>query len=241
VSHDKPVRDSAWKSKRARTFLKLLVASDGHTVSRDTAFELLWPDADPDSLGQSFNSMLHRVRKVLEPGACRDEAGSCILQEDGVITLSKDRVWIDAAQFHVHVSSANRLKTKQLHDQTLAEYEKAFELYQGDFLPEDRYVDWASSTRDRLRLQHLKALEDAAATAEACGDRDRTLRFYEKIFSADPCSEKACCWLMMRYQSDARRGDAIRAYERCERALSTELDMEPAQETKKLYRSIIGR
>ncbi len=62
-----PVRDSEWKSKRAKTIVKLLVAQDGHTVSRDRAMEMLWPDKDPDTLRQTFNSMFHRVRKVLEP------------------------------------------------------------------------------------------------------------------------------------------------------------------------------
>ncbi len=94
--------------------------------------------------------------------------------------------------------------------------------------------------RDRLRIRYLRALEDAARIAESSGDRDRALRFREKMFSADPCNEKACCWLMMRYQSDARRGEAIRTYEQCERAMSRDLDLEPAEQTKKLYRRVIG-
>jgi DNA-binding SARP family transcriptional activator len=57
---------------------------------------------------------------------------------------------------------------------------------------------------------------------------------------ADPCSEKACRWLMTRYLSLGRRGDAVRAYERCERALVTEMELEPEEKTKKLYRSILG-
>ena len=107
-------------------------------------------------------------------------------------------------------------------------------------MPEDLYSDWAAPMRDRLRIRYLRALEDAAVIAESSGDRDRTLRFYERMFSADPCNEKACCWLMTRYHSDARRGEAIRTYERCERALSRDVDLEPEEQTKKLYRRIIG-
>ncbi len=46
---------------------------------------------------------------------------------------------------------------------------------------------------------------------------------------------------MLRLLSDGRRSEAIRVYERCERALSRELDLEPKEETRKIYRSIIGR
>ncbi len=234
------VRDSEWKSKRAKTFVKLLVAQDGFSVSRDSAMEMLWPDMDPGTLGPIFNSMLHRVRKVLEPKNVPGRSASCILHTDGVVKLNKDLVRTDVGQLLYHLDTTDRMKSGRKPANIIEEYEKAFDLYEGDFLPEDLYSDWAAPMRDRLRIRYLRALEDAAMIAESSGDRDRTLRFYERMFSADPCNEKACCWLMTRYHSDARRGEAIRTYERCERALSKDVDLEPDEQTKKLYRRIIG-
>ena len=236
-----PVRDAEWKSKRAKTFVKLLVAQDGHAVSRDIAMETLWPDMDPDTLGPTFNSMLHRVRKVLEPKNVPGRSESCILHADGVIKLNKELVRTDVGQLLHHLDATDRMKSSRKPEDIVGEYEKAFDLYEGDFLPEDLYSDWAAPMRDRLRIRYLRALEEAAGIAESSGDRDRTLRFYERMFSADPCNEKACCWLMQRYHSDARRGEAIRTYERCERALSKDVDLEPDEETKKLYRRILER
>jgi DNA-binding SARP family transcriptional activator len=235
-----PVRDSEWKSKRAKTFVKLLVAQDGYTLSRDIAMETLWPDMDPNTLGPTFNSMLHRVRKVLEPRDVPGGPASCILHTDGVIMLNKELVRTDVGQLLYHLDTTDRMRSGRNPEDLVGEYEKAFDLYEGDFLPEDLYSDWAAPMRDRLRIRYLRALEDAAGIAESSGDRDRTLRFYERMFSADPCNEKACCWLMIRYHSDARRGEAVRTYERCERALSRDVDLEPDERTKKLYRRIIG-
>ncbi len=234
-----PVGDTEWKGKIAKTFVKLLVAQDGYSVSRDRAKEMLWPDADPDTLGQTFNSMLHRVRKVLEPKGVPGKNGSCLLHDDGFIKLNRDLVWTDVGQLLSHLDATDRMKSSRKTENIVGEYEKAFDLYEGDFLPEDLYSDWASPVRDRLRIRYLRALEDAAGIAESSGDRDRSLRFYEKMFSADSCNEKACCWLMQQYQSDARRGEAIRTYERCERAMSRDLDLEPDEQTKKLYRRIL--
>ncbi len=234
------VRDSEWKSKRAKQFVKLLIAQDGYTVSRDSAMEALWPDMDPDTLGPTFNSMLHRVRKVLEPKDLPGTSASCIIYTDGVLMLNKDVVRTDVGQLLYHLDTTDRMRSSRKPEDIAGEYEKAFDLYEGDFLPEDLYSDWAAPMRDRLRIRYLRALEDAAAMAESSGDRDRTLRFYERMFSADPCNEKACCWLMSRYHSDARRGEAIRTYERCERAMNRDLDLEPEEQTKKLYRRIIG-
>jgi DNA-binding SARP family transcriptional activator len=87
-------------------------------------------------------------------------------------------------------------------------------------------------------MRYLKSLDDAAGVVESSGDREQALRYYEKMFLADPCNEKACCWLITRLVSDGRRSEAVRTYERCERALSR--DLEPKEKTRKLYRSIIG-
>lgn len=46
---------------------------------------------------------------------------------------------------------------------------------------------------------------------------------------------------MTQYVSEGRRNEAVRTYERCERALSKDMDLEPEQHTKELYRSILGR
>ncbi len=235
-----PVREAEWKSRRAKTLLKMLVAHDGRSVPREQAMDALWPDNESSDLRPAFNSMLHRVRKVLEPEA---EAGKdifCIQQEQDLISLNRERVWTDVGQFQRHVEAARRMKAERNIPKTLAEYEQAATLYQGDFLADDTSADWAVPVREKLRQQYLSLLEDGANTAATSGDRDKALAFYEKLFLADLSHEKACRWLMTRYLSDGRRSEAIRAYERCERALSADLDLEPEEETKKLYRSIIG-
>jgi DNA-binding SARP family transcriptional activator len=183
--------------------------------------------------------MLHRARKVFDPGDPPDAHHSCILQNDGIILLNPDRLWTDTSQFKVHLRAAEQRISKEQSSQALDEYDKAFALYQGDFLPDDIYQDWAAPLRDSLRDRCFRALETAAALAEKSGDSGRALQCHEKLFHLDTCNEQSCCWLMLRYQSDGKRSDAIRAYERCERALANVMDMEPAEETKKVYRSII--
>ena len=94
--------------------------------------------------------------------------------------------------------------------------------------------------REQLRTSYLRALEEAGELADGLGDRDKALQLYERMFLAEPANEKACRWLMARYHSLDRRSDAVRTYERCERALSRDMDLEPEEKTKRLYRSIIG-
>ncbi len=234
------VRDGEWKSKLAKTLVKILAAQDNLSMPREQAMEWLWPDRKPANPRTTFNSLLHRARKVLEPEPGVGKDIFCIHQEDDLVALSREWVWTDVSQFLSHLDAAGRMKANQSREKIIAEYEKAAALYEGDFLPEDRYSDWAIPVRDQLRVRYLGALEDAAALAEASGNRSAALKFHEKLFVADPCNEKSCCWLMTRYQSEGRRNDAIRSYERCELALKRELELEPEKRTKQIYRSIIG-
>ncbi len=236
----KPIRDAEWKSGRAKTLLKLLVAHDGQKLSKERVIEMLWPEKGQESAHLLFNSMLYRARKALEPKAGPGRDIFCIQEEGGLVALNGDRVWTDVRQFRIHLQQAARLKASGRSSDLLREYERLIDLYKGDFLPEDGYEDWSVGVRESLRADYLRVLGDAGDLAESLGEEAKALQFYEKMFVTDSCSEKACRWLMMRHLAAGRRSEAIRCYERCERALSRDLDLEPEEKTRKLYRNIIG-
>jgi DNA-binding SARP family transcriptional activator len=83
-------------------------------------------------------------------------------------------------------------------------------------------------------------LTHAASLTEAQNDTTRAMTYYERMFSLDPCNEMACRWLMARHIAAGQRSNVVRLYERCQLALRNEMDIEPDEQTRKLYRSIIG-
>jgi DNA-binding SARP family transcriptional activator len=234
--------DSAWKSKRAKTLLKMLLARDDHKLLRDQVMDVLWPEADPEKQRVAYNVMLHRMRKTLEPDG-GPEPGSdvfCIQNEHDVLALDSTRVWTDVSEFRKRFGLATRLKRAKDTTRALEAYESTLALYQGDFLPDDAYDDWAVDAREQLRAHYHKALDDAGEIAELLEDRSKAAHFYDLRFSSDPCNEKSCRWLMTWHLANGHRSEAVRTYERCERALSRDMDMEPEEQTKKIYRRIIG-
>jgi DNA-binding SARP family transcriptional activator len=210
------VRDAEWKSKRAKTLVKMLAAQDSQSMPREQAMEWLWPDGKPADLRMTLIHCCIALERSWEPEPGAGKDIFCTYTDSDVVALNRDWVWTDVGQFLSHLDAARRLKANQNRQEMILEYEKAAALYEEDFLPEDRYSDWAIPMRDQLRVLYLGALADAATLAEASGDRSAALKFHEQLFLADPCNEKSCCWLMMRYQSEGKRNDAIRSYERCE-------------------------
>lgn len=236
------IGDSAWKGRLSRNLVKLLAVRGRRGVSRDEALEAFWPDREQERSLRLLNSLVHRTRQVLEPGRRSADGSSCILQEGSRLRLNPARVWTDVAEFEALHSAAGRDRSMRGADgkRALAVCDQAFSLYQGDLLPSDSNVEWLQGERDRLRRMHTGLLRSAAELAGSAAGMASAEPYYERMFALDPCSEDACQWLMRRYVSEGRRGEAVRVYEQCELALGKELDLEPDERTKGLYRSIIG-
>jgi ATP/maltotriose-dependent transcriptional regulator MalT len=236
------IGDREWKGRLAKTLVKLLAVRGSQNLTRDEATETLWPDADPAQHPFLLNSLLHRTRKVLEPDATGNRGDSCIIQDGGLLALNPRKVWTDIHEFSTLHAAARKKRTSREQDagKTLALYDQAFSLYQGDILPGDLYHDWAQGHREHIRKIHAEMLTHAASLTEAQNDTTRAMTYYERMFSLDPCNEMACRWLMARHIAAGQRSDAVRLYERCQLALRNEMDIEPDEQTRKLYRSIIG-
>ena len=62
-----PIPPTAWQSKKARDLLKILVSRRGRPTTRETLFELLWPDEDPEPLANRLSVALATVRLGARP------------------------------------------------------------------------------------------------------------------------------------------------------------------------------
>lgn len=241
LRNDRQIRERDWKGKQTKQFVKFLLSRTGQPVSRDGIVEAIQPGGEPAAGSALLRNLLHRVRKTLDGKGPRIVDHSCIHYEDGHVSFNRTKVWTDVEAFKNLLTAADIAERGNSGKEALRNYEQALSLYGGDFLPQDLYEEWSSPVRDDLRSRYLHALERAGELADALGETPRAAALQERLFSEDPCNEKACRWLMTRAITDGRRGEAIRTYERCQLALRRELDIEPDEKTRRLFRSIIGR
>jgi len=237
-----PIGDSEWKSRLAKTLVKLMAVRGNQKLTRDEAAEMLWPDADAAQKQLLLNSLLHRTRRVLEPEGASSRGDSCIVQNHGLLSLNPRKVWTDVQEFGALHAAARQKRLSSENDpgKTLALYDQAFSLYQGDILPGDLYYDWLHGHREHFKKIHADMLTHAAVLTDAQADSSRSFTYYDRMFALDPCNEKACRWLMAWHFAAGQRSDAVRLFERCQLALRKEMDIEPEEQTRTLYRSIIG-
>ncbi|RJS45609.1 AfsR/SARP family transcriptional regulator [Nocardioides cavernaquae] len=197
-----------WQSRKARNLFKLLVCRHGRSVPREVAADLLWPE-QPGPPGNRFSVALSTVRKVLDPSH-RHPADHFVCAEDGAVRLRCENVEIDIASFlrlsrdaTVAVSRGDWSRAEDL-------LRSAEQLYAGEFLEEDQYVDWAVPCREEARSAALGVLRMLAHVSQSRGDPLATVAHLQRILELDPYDEAA--WLDLiavesahRHHGEARR------------------------------------
>jgi len=227
-------RIEEWRSSRARALFQYLVTHRGHPIPRETLIQALWPDPDAAAAGTSLKVAVHVLRRVLgEHGIARGQLD--IQAHESGYQLVAPELWIDVEEFEHCYTVGRAREARGQHDQALALFTRAAELYQGDFL-EESLDDWPMFRREALKDQYLFVVSRLAQQAEARGDYQEAITRCQQILAKDCCREDAYRLLMLCHARLGQRGRVRRWYELCIHTLQTELDCGPEPETENVYR-----
>ena len=206
-----PILATAWQSKKARDLLKILVSRRGRPTTRETLFELLWPDEDPEPLANRLSVALATVRSVLDPGK-RFGADWFIGGDKQAVWLDLSHVELDIEGFLTAAGEALRLARGDDHVAIRAALEGAESRYGGDFLEEDPYEDWAVGVREEAQAAYISVTRLLADEAAAAGDADGATRYYLRILERDVYDEAAHLGLVGALLAAGRHGEARRRF-----------------------------
>src|SRR5215213_5173864 len=120
--------------------------------SRDTLAELLWPEADPETGRHNLRSVLHALRRLLEPGGA--PPGAVLVADNTTVRLNPAAITTDVAEFRAALADAARAESPEARGASLA---AAVALYRGELLPEF-YDPWVLMERRPLAEAYLAAL-----------------------------------------------------------------------------------
>jgi DNA-binding SARP family transcriptional activator len=228
---DRPVE--MWSSGRGRAVFEYLIVNHHSKVRRDRLMNMFWPEASADCARNSLNVAIHGLRQSLR--AAVGDIAVVIHQDQAYFINQALAVWVDVEVFEDQLKAAHQ----HLASAELAKAEEAFEsatwLYQGEFLADDPYEEWAIVTREHLRLCYLDALDRLGALRLNSGDYPGCVAVCLKLLACDSCREDAHCRLMRCYSRQGQVQLALRQYHTCATALRTELDVSPAPATTELF------
>src|SRR3712207_1316245 len=229
------------RNGKALSILKYLLANRPRPVSQDCLMGWLWPESNLKRARWSLNSAIHTLRKLISE--CPSAASlNYILLEEGYYRLcSEVRVITDVDQFDAHYDEGRRLEKEGWAQEAAAEYEKAIDLYRGEYLVEDLYEDWTMVERERLSNAHTEMLGRLAEHYMQADQPQEGIRACYRILKKDRCHEESYRLLMRCYARLGLWEKALRQYRLYERLLKQEYGVAPLQQTKALYGSLLSK
>lgn len=197
---------SAWKSRKARDLLRILVARRGRVVPRLELCELLWPDDEPLRTAHRLSVLLSIVRTV---------SGQDILIADpACVALDLTRVRVDVEDFLDDVAHGFRLRTRGAVAEARSVLAAAERRYVGEPFEDDPYADWAAPLREEARGTYLRAVRLLTDLTRADGDREQAASYLRLLLLADPYDEAAHRMLVTIQVDGGRHGEARRTFAR---------------------------
>lgn len=203
---------------------------------REVLAELFWTDTSSKQALKNLRTILSSLQKQL--------GDYLMVTRQTIGMLPEAPFWLDSTVF------ANKLNTVQERLQrpysprlSLAMLAETLDLYQGDFLiaakdSSDSLYDWVYMQRDHLRERHTNALYNLIEIAREHGYLEQGIHYGRQLLTLDPYWESAQRIMMQLLAQSGARNAALKAYEHFAKLLSEELDVEPEDETQKLYRQI---
>jgi DNA-binding SARP family transcriptional activator/TolB-like protein len=217
-----PIRLS---TKKVCGLVAFLVTNRKQAATREELATLLWGSCSDQQARQSLRQALLLLRK--------DLGSTTALASDKEVIRLQPRMWsADSLDFEKLAASG-----------TLADAERAAELYHGDFLAglsidEEGFEEWLQAQRSRLQMAAGRVLAICAERRDAAGNGPGAIAAAERLLTLDPLRED---WQRLVLRLTARyhgQHEALARATEFEALLRRELDVDPEPETAALIAKI---
>ncbi|WP_406036363.1 tetratricopeptide repeat protein [Micromonospora sp. NBC_00898] len=214
---------AGWGRRKARELLWLLCSRDSRSIAREEAVELLWPGQNLEPGAVRFRVALHALQEALEPDRPA-RAATRFVHATGERIVLDDAVRVDADEFR-RLAGQLRREADPAHAAALAD--QALHLYQGPFLTDAPYADWAAPTRGELAGIFADLVLRAATLHAGVGQAAQAIPLLRRLLTDDPYHEQAWRLLAAAYLAEGRPAAAREAYQECAGRLWDDLRVRP--------------
>lgn len=232
-----------WASLKAKSLLKILISHHRKPIIKDVLVEMLWPNCDPAAGYHNLKSAACALRHVLRRGEPSDDGEThcpfVLFSEARYMLSPKLELWVDVDEFERTWMTGQRLEKQCDIEGAVKQYQLAHDLYQGDYLEDEPYADWALLRREALKDIYLTILGKLASIAFAADDYRNCISYSQKMLDKDCCDEEAYRWLIRSHVCLGQRHRAQQWYSLCVATLKREMDSLPDHRTLSLYHKLL--
>jgi DNA-binding SARP family transcriptional activator len=220
-------RSGDWLGQRPGQLLEFLLCSRHRVVTSEQISEALWPGASQPWSNASVRHQVHMLREKLEPERDSNERSRFVVTRRGGYTLDSERVWIDADEFEDMARTGLSMFVHGEGEAAAAPLERALGLYEGDFLSENPYAEWALEERDRLRELAGQEIRALLSLKRSAGDIDAAAEHARRLARMEPFDMDVQREFLEMCIKRGRRSEAMRRYALIRRRVRREFGHDP--------------
>jgi DNA-binding SARP family transcriptional activator len=234
---DGPINGS-WLEQRPGQLLKYLLCERRRVVTSDQAAEALWPEAGIEEGQSRLRYTVHALRDKLEPDRLARSGGRFVVARRGGYFFDTNRVWLDVDEFEREARAGLAACRQSRFSQAAQSLSQALRLYQGAFLPDDRYADWAQEEQERLRGLAAAVMHSQARIDIEFGRLEAAAQNIRRLADLEPFDNDVQQLLIEICLRRGRRSEAHRRYAHFKRRMGGVFGCEPGFELGDVERQV---
>ena len=205
--------------------LKAHLTQPDRFALRDWLLEQFWPRSPLSLAAERLDDVASGLRGLLRPPGCNAKILHFVYGKNGKGNGYRlegyPQIWVDAEAFEWYVEQAARLD--RFGRDSLSLWEQAYKLgSRGEFLPDERYSDWAQPRRARLQGQYRQCVHRVVQLLREIGAYEEALLRLRSYWQEHKADEDALRPLLEMLGERERYQEAEQYYEQAREAARQE-------------------
>lgn len=230
---------AGFESQKVRALLAYLICNRKRAFSRDHLAGLLWPEREPEAARHALRQAIYNLKATF-PGGENGDAPPILSNASQLQFNPEADCWLDVEAFEEALLRGTERKSGDPHHLASAAQLYRGELLAGFFVRDsEAFEEWLVTEQERLRESAIEALRALIDNYRRRGEYRYGIHYARRLIAIDPLSEEAYRSLMQLCVLAGRRSQALSYYEELQSRLESELGVEPVEETRSLYETIL--
>ena len=226
ISKDKIIKDRDWRSQKALSLFRYLIANRNRKIPVEVIYSLFWEGMGEDYARINLNSTLHIIRKVI--GLTSQELN--LRGKTCYLSVDNENLRVDADEFERFIEFSEKAASIP---EKIDYLKKAEDIYKGPFLVEEFYMSWSQDERKKYEMMYMEVLDELAELLYEEGRYDECLDYLYKYLNSEPYNEKNYYKAISILILIGRVREGINLYNKMKRFLD-EIGLEPVKEFEEL-------
>ena len=211
---------------------KYLITERGKNIHPEIIMNNLWPDQNIKNPTHTVTNLVYRLRKNLNS---KEKDCQYIINCQGRCFFNKEsEYWLDIEEF-INLCKKANLVSKEKPIEAFEYYEQAFNMYNGDYLPEIPYYDWVIPSRNNYHWYYIENVIEYIKLLKEYDRHEKIIEVCEKSFNIEPLEEEIHTIYMSSLLELGKIGHARSHYKYAKELFNKNLDLSNMPKLEELY------